>query len=113
MEDQFTVTLEGRRPWDFTIQGGADLSSPLSLFEGQPLLCKRPHVVFENHFPSAYKWLARAALTPSALRQFIFIVLHAAMTLSQSQTLPSFFVFTNFTNFAGTETSDDRLISYS
>ena len=41
MEDQFTVTLEGGRPWGFTIQGGAvpssleggqggaDLSSPL------------------------------------------------------------------------------------
>ena len=29
MEDQFTVNLEGGRPWGFTLQGGTDFRSPL------------------------------------------------------------------------------------
>ena len=29
MEDQFTITLEGGRPWGFSLQGGVDFRSPL------------------------------------------------------------------------------------
>lgn len=29
--EEFTVLLEGGRPWGFTLQGGADFRSPLKI----------------------------------------------------------------------------------
>ena len=31
MSDHFVVTLEGGKPWGFTLQGGADFRSPLKI----------------------------------------------------------------------------------
>ena len=31
VSDEFTVLLEGGRPWGFTLRGGADFRSPLKI----------------------------------------------------------------------------------